>query len=98
MAAGHHSHADGSHDDHEEETFSTAPKIEDLGQRDEDSGLHAAGHDVDDGDEGVRLPFADGVRLQRPVDARLEAVCEVDEPHAVDSLLAKASRKSTMLY
>ena len=78
----HHSHTNGSKSDHEKETFSTTPDIEDLGQGNVDSGSHAVGYNANDGNERVQLEAADNVRGQAPGDVRLEGVDEVEREHA----------------
>lgn len=83
VAAGsHHGHTNGGKDDHEEETLSSAPDVEDLGQGNVDSSSHDVGDSADDGHDGVRLPLARGVGGQGVENLGLETVDEVDEPHA----------------
>jgi hypothetical protein len=87
VASSHKSHTKSSNQHHEEETLSTSPKIENLGQRNEDGGVHAAGDNTDNGNQRVRLPLADSVGLESPSNAGLESVGEVDEPHPVHGQL-----------
>ena len=91
VAGSHHDHSNGSEENHEEETLSTTPKIENLGQRDVDGGSHTVGDNTNDGNERVRLPFTAGIRDQSVVDLALETVGEVDQPHATKVSVQRSS-------
>lgn len=91
VAGSHHDHSNGGEENHEEETLSTTPKIENLGQRDVDGGSHTVGDNTNDGNERVRLPFTAGIRDQSVVDLTLETVGEVDQPHATKLSVQRSS-------
>lgn len=87
VASSHHDHANGSEKNHEQETLGTTPEIENLGQGNVDSSSHAAGNDLDNGNERVRLPLTAGVGNKSVIDLALEAIGEVDQPHAARELV-----------
>ncbi|KAI6774201.1 hypothetical protein HG531_001050 [Fusarium graminearum] len=86
-------------EDHEEEALSTAPEIENLGQRDVDSGSHTVGDDTDDGHERVRLPLTACVGKQSVVDLPPVFNCDltarnVQDKDTSEGLFAPSQRGS----
>lgn len=63
MTSCHQSHADGGEGHHQEEAFSSTPKVEDLGKGNEDSCIHTICHHPNNRNQRVRFPFAGSKRL-----------------------------------
>ena len=81
--AGHEHEAERWKRDHQGETLSTTPEVKNFGHRYVGCRGHAGGNYGDDGEEGVFFPFAGDVRGEVAEDRGLEAIDEVEEPHAI---------------
>lgn len=83
LASSHHNQTDGGAEDHEGETFGTTPDIHDFTNGNVTSRSDGIGDDVDDIQQGVRVPVTGHVGNQVAEDGALEGIDEVQHPDTV---------------